>query len=117
MEISLVFVFNHLQNELASSIAPRPIQQISHGNQQASSIQQPIPVAMREKTPHPRRHGRNVTMESVDDSMDVARNYGSQGGLSLRTVMRRQTPPDLSQATTVAEILGETVDGIRPNNA
>jgi len=112
MEVSLVCIFSYLQNELRSSIA----MQHDLGEEITEApIQRPLPTAIKEKTPHARRVRRNVTVESVDDSTDLARNPNDQDaeGLPSDTLLTRQDPAHLSQATTIAEILQEPVSNSR----
>ena len=108
MEVSLVCIFNHLQNELCARIA---MQQDLGEETTEVPIQRPLAAAIKEKTPHVRRIRRNVTVESVEDSSDLARNPDNQDmeDLSSIALVRRQDPTHLSQATTIAEILQEPV--------
>ena len=109
MEVSLVCIFNYLRNELRARIA---MQQDLGEEAAGMPIQRPLAVAIKEKTPHVRRVRRNATVESVEDSTDLARNPDNQDmeGLSSITLIRRQDPTQLSQATTIAEILQEPVN-------
>ncbi|KAF8426868.1 hypothetical protein EV426DRAFT_590618 [Tirmania nivea] len=113
MEVSLVCIFNHIQNELRSRIAMQ--QGLGEGTTEMP-IQRPLATVIKEKTPHVRRVRRNVTVESVEDSTDLARNLDSQDteGLSSIALVRRQDSTHLSQATTIAEILQEPVSNSRP---
>ena len=112
MEISLVCIFNYLQNELRSRIA---MQQDLGEETTEIPIERPLATAIKEKTPHIRRVRRNVTVESVEDSSDLARNLGSLDVEDLSPIApaRRQDPMHVSQATTVAEILQEPVSHSR----
>ncbi|KAF8438776.1 hypothetical protein BGX38DRAFT_1144898 [Terfezia claveryi] len=108
MEVSLVCIFNHLQNELRSRIT---MQEDLGEETTEIPIQRPLPTAIKQKTPHVRRVRRNVTVESVEDSTDLARNPENQDteDLSSIAIVRRQDPTHPSQATTIAEILQEPV--------
>ncbi|RPB28916.1 hypothetical protein L211DRAFT_881394 [Terfezia boudieri ATCC MYA-4762] len=108
MEVSLVCIFNHLQNELRSRIT---MQEDLGEVTTEIPIQRPLTTAIKQKTPHVRRVRRNVTVESVEDSADVSRNPENQDmeDLSSIAIVRRQDPTHSSQATTIAEILQEPV--------